>query len=80
MIDRADKETRVFCIMNDRAKETLPKIIKENIYTNTWENENDEEEENDNIEENLKTRIYTDCYSSYQPNDFKEMGYILHRT
>ena len=31
MIDRADKEARVFCIMNNRTKENLLPIIKENI-------------------------------------------------
>ena len=39
MIDRADKEARVFCVMNNRKKENLLPIIKENIYTYN-ENEN----------------------------------------
>ena len=30
-------------------------------------------------EESIKTRIYSDCYSSYQVNDFKDMGYLLKR-
>ena len=33
MIERADKEARVFCAMNNRTKENLLPIIKENIYT-----------------------------------------------
>ena len=32
MIDRADKEARVFCVMNNRTKENLLHLIKENIY------------------------------------------------
>ena len=81
MIDRADKEARVFCVMNNRTKENLLPIIKENIYTSN-ENENEENEdsdENNNLAISLKTRIYSDCYSVYQTNDFKDMGYILHR-
>ena len=81
MIDRADKEARVFCVMNNRTKENLLPIIKENIYTYN-ENENEENEdsdENNNLAISLKTRIYSDCYSVYQTNDFKDMGYILHR-
>ena len=66
--------------MNDRTKEYLLQIIKENIDTYIGENEdNEEEEEIANIEEDLKTRMYSYCYSLYQSNDFKEMGYILHR-
>ena len=37
-------------------------------------------EDNDlSEEESIKTRIYSDCYSSYQVNDFKDMGYLLKR-
>ena len=77
MIDRADKEARVFCVMNNRTKENILLIIKENIYTNN-ENENEENEnsdENSKIYFSLKTRIYSERFSVYQPNDFKEMGF-----
>ena len=39
------------------------------------------EEYGENIinEEYLKNKIYSNCYSSYQQRNFKEMGYILHR-
>ena len=81
MIDRSDKEARVFCVMNNRTKENLRPIIKDNIVTiNEQENDvNEEEEESIINEDTLKTRIYSDCYSSYQQSDFDEMGYILHR-
>ena len=81
MIDRADKEARIFCVMDNRTKENLLPIIKENIYTsNESENEENEDlDENINLDISLKTRIYSDCYSVYQTNDFKDMGYILHR-
>ena len=79
MIDRADKEARVFCVMNNRTKENLLPIIKENIYTYDENEENEDSDENINLDISLKTRIYSDCFSVYQANDFKDMGYILHR-
>ena len=68
LIVRADKKTRVFCVLNNRTKENLLPIIERNVLTNDTDN---------NL--NLKTRIYSDSYASYQPNDFEERGYILHR-
>ena len=79
MIDRADKEARVFCVMNNRTKENLLPIIKENIYTYDENEENEDSDENINLDIGYKTRIYSDCFSVYQANDFEEMGYILHR-
>ena len=72
MIDRADKEARVFCVMNNRTKENLLPIIKDNIHTNYEpENEaNEEDEENIINEETLKTRIYSDCYLSFPSKGF----------
>ena len=73
MIDRITKESRVFCVLNDRTSNNLMKIIKENIDTN-------ENQDMDLDEENLEnTRIYSDCFASYQPNAFRENGYILKR-
>jgi hypothetical protein len=34
IIDRISKESRVFCILNDRTSNNLMKIIKDNIVTN----------------------------------------------
>ena len=68
LIDHADKEARAFCVLNNRTKENLLPIIERNVLTNDTDN---------NL--NLKTRIYSDSYASYQPNDFEERGYILHR-
>ena len=33
LIDRVDKQARVYCVMNDRTKNTLLNIVKNNIYT-----------------------------------------------
>ena len=76
IINRATKEARVFCVLNNRTKENLLPIIKNNIATD--ENENNEDEDLSE-KESVKTRIYSDCFRSYQVNDFKEMGYILNR-
>ncbi len=37
------------------------------------------EEENLPPNESLKTRIFSDCYSSYQVEDFQNLGFILKR-
>ena len=76
IINRATKEARVFCVLNNINKENLLPIIKNNIATD--ENENNEDEDLSEAE-SVKTRIYSDCFRSYQVNDFKEMGYILNR-
>ena len=34
LIDRVNKERRVFCVLNDRTSINLMKLIKENISTN----------------------------------------------
>ena len=73
MIDRYTKEARVFCVMNNRTKENLLPIIKNNINTTISDEEDEEEEEDDNNEYNFQTRIYSDCFSSYQTKDFREI-------
>ena len=45
LIDRADKQARVYCVMNDRTRDRLLDIVKKNVYTN-----------NNNIDD-MKTRI-----------------------
>ena len=56
LIDRADKKARVYCVMNDRTRDRLLGIIKNNVYTfNNGDNDN------------MKTRIYNDSFS-FLPN------------
>ena len=62
------------CFIN-WTKENLLPTFKNNIATN----ENEDNEEGLNEENSIKTRIYSDCFLTYQVNDFKEMGYILNR-
>ena len=73
IIDRKTKNARVFCVLNNRTKERLLPIIWNNVLT--------EENEENNLPEinSIKTRVYSDCFSSYQVNDFKEKGYLLKR-
>ena len=73
IIDRISKESRVFCVLNDRTANNLMKIIKENVATNENQNMDLDEEYLEN------TRIFSDCFSSYQPDRFRENGYILNR-
>ena len=76
IIERSTKEARVFCVLNNRTKENLLPLIKSNIVTDeNYNNDNEEISEEDNVQ----TRVYSDCFRSYQVNDFRNMGYILKR-
>ena len=63
LIDRVTKEARIFCVLNDRTKNNLLPLVKNNVLSND-ENEF-EEDENMEIDEEyqINTRIYSDCYS-----------------
>ena len=74
MIYRATKEARVFCDV--RTKENLLPLIKNNINTVITEKRKRKRKMKKIM---VKTRFYSDCFASYQSNDFKEMGYILHK-
>ena len=48
IIDRGTKETRVFCVLNNRTKENLLPLIKSNIVTDeNYNNDNEEISEED---------------------------------
>ena len=67
IIDRISKESRVFCVLNNRSSDNLLKLIKDNIATLENQNMDLEEEYLENA------RIYSDCFASYQPIDFEKM-------
>ena len=69
LIDRSTKEARIYSVMENRRKENLLPLVKNNVYTY------------DIIEDNIdnRTRIYSDCYSVYRQDDFNAMGFLLHR-
>ena len=73
IIERSTKDAKVYCVLNNRTKDSILPIIKNNAITN------ENEEENLSGDESIKTRVYSYCFSSYQANDFKEIGYILKR-
>ena len=68
LIDRVDKEARVYCVMNDRTRDTLLNSVKNNVYTT-----------GPNTDEDFKTGIYSDCFSSYQASDFSALGFKLNK-
>ena len=70
IIPQDTKEASVYFVLNDRAKNCLLPIVKKIVATAVDENDINESE-------SYKTRIYSDCYSSYQINDFSNLGYIL---
>ena len=77
LIDTADKECRVFCVFDNRNRESLlPLIINNVVATNDiYENNNSNSEIHKYY---LSTRIYSDCWAAYSYDDFKEKGYLLH--
>ena len=73
--DRGTNEVRIFFVDNNRTKETLLQIIKKHVYTyyNIIENNFDP---NEDI---YPTRIFSDCYQTYQITDFNNLGYKLYK-
>ena len=63
IIDRSSKEARVFSVYDDRRKEKLLPIISNNVET-IDHNDGDID---------LRTRVYSDCFSAYLENDFNAM-------
>ena len=75
LVDRGHYDIRIYYVNNNRLRDTLLPLVKENCYTyyNTLLSNNDE---NENYP---ATRIYSDCFQPYQINDFYNCGYILNR-
>ena len=65
IIDRVNKNARVWCGMNDRLKEKILIYVKNNIFTPEIENNRE-----------FVTRIYSDGFSSDRKEDFTEVRYI----
>ena len=74
IIDRQTKEARIRCVLNNRTKNRLLPIIKKYVYATPYLYEdNDDNEANFSIQ----TRVFSDCFRTYERNDFKNMGFIL---
>lgn len=79
MIDRADKNCRVFCVKDNRSRESLLPIITKNISTVMDIKDNNYNSVEEIHNKCLSTRIYSDCWGAYQYSDFKNLGYLFHR-
>jgi hypothetical protein len=77
LIDRNTKEVRIRCVLKDRTKQKLLPIVKQYVYT--CDGEDEDGDINMDEDESIQNRIFSDCFRSYQPNDFKNLGYILKR-
>ena len=69
MIERFDKDKYIYCVMENRAKDTLLDLIKANLFTI-----------NDDFEQDRKfnTLIFSDVFAIYQYQAFKDVDYIPH--
>ena len=74
IIEPFTKEPTVFNVLNDRRKENLLPLIKNNTSNN-----NEVEDDNINEEDMINTRNYSDSWPAYQNNDFKQLGFILQK-
>ena len=78
IIDRPDKACRIFCFKDNSIKESLLPLLKENVITNDdikINNYNSNKEIHDYC---FSNKVYSDCFTTYQKRDFKELGFFLH--
>ena len=75
LYDRGSKEIRIFFVDNNRTKDTLLPIIKNNVYTFYDHIENN----TDLNPEMSANRIYLDSFAPYQVSDFNNLRYILYK-
>ena len=75
LIDSNTKNARIRCILSDRTKNNLLSIEKSQVNTNDYKDEDEDIIIEDNT--NIRTRIFSDCFQSYQPIDFSNLWYIL---
>ena len=73
--DRGTKDVRIFFVDNNRTKETLLPIVKANIYSVYQHLDSNEDPNHDSY----PTRIFSDCFQTYQVGDFNQLGFILHK-
>ena len=70
-IDRNTKDARIWCVLKDRTKDRLLPFVKKYINTDRGDQE-------DEIH-SIRTRVFSDSFSSYQVSDFSNLGFILKR-
>ena len=74
--DRGSKEVRIFYVDNNHTQDTLLPIIKNNIYTFFNSINNNEDPDDDYY---YPTRIFSDCFQSYQISEYNNLGFKLHK-
>ena len=80
IVDRQTKEARIRCVLNNRTKQKLLPIVKNYIYSNVdYDNMDLDDEDISNEQISTATHIFSDCFRSYQIEDFKNLGLILKR-
>ena len=79
IIDRRDKECRVFCVKDNRTKESLLPLLKENVITNDDIKINNYNSNSQIHKYCFSTRVYSDCFATYQKQNFKELGLVSQR-
>ena len=73
--DRGSNDVRIFYVDKNRTKEMLLPIINKHIYTYY---EHIEINNDPNVINSL-TRIFSDCFQTYQISDFNNLGYKLYK-
>ena len=74
IVERARYEIKVFLLITKTKRNSIA-YSKKNIYSiRTMIHDN-----KDINHVMVATKIYTDCWQSYQGKDFNEMGFILHK-
>ena len=77
IIDRQDKSCPVFCFKDNCTKESLLPFLNKNVTTNDdikISNYNSNKEIQDYC---FSNKVYSDCFATYQKQDFKELGFVL---
>ena len=75
IVDRNNYDVRIFFVNDTQTKETLLPLIIKNVYTYPLVINNNV----DSDFEHPATRIYSDCFNTYQKEDFNSKGYILYK-
>ena len=73
---------RIFTVLNNRTKNKLLPLAKNNVFTPPEEDFMDIEDDNNQIIEerfSINTRVFSDSFSSYQISDFENLRLILKR-
>ena len=75
LCDRGKYDIRIFFVNDNRTRETILPIIKNNVYTPF-----PSIVDNKDLDSNYpSTRIYSDYFTTYQTPDFNNMGFILYK-